>query len=90
MAEMFSQELFAKVQPIIAKELDVPIEKVTPTARFIEDLGTDSLDVVELILCVEEALHVQIPNEEAEKLKSVADLLNYLEGKTADKNSPTD
>ncbi len=76
-----SQELFGKVQSIIAKELDVPIEKVTPQARFVEDLGADSLDTVELLLCLEEALGVQIPSEEADKFKTVTDLLRYVEEK---------
>ena len=74
-----SEELLSRIQPIVAKELDVSIEKVTPQARFIEDLGADSLDTVELILCLEEALGIQIPNEDAEKFKTVADLLCYLE-----------
>lgn len=76
-----SEELLAQVQPIIAKELDVSIEKVTPQARFVEDLGADSLDTIELLLCLEEELGVQIPTEEAEKFKTVADLLNYLQEK---------
>jgi len=74
-----SEELLTKVQPIIAKELDVPIEKVTPQARFVADLGADSLDTVELILCLEEELGIQIPTVEAEKFKAVSDLLRYLE-----------
>lgn len=76
-----SEELLAKVQPVIAKELDVPVEKVTPQARFVEDFGADSLDTVELLLCLEEELSIQIPTEEAEKFKTVADLLNYLQEK---------
>ncbi len=76
-----SEELLAKVQPIIAKELDVPVEKVTPQARFVEDLGADSLDTVELTLCLEEELGIQISNEEAEKFRTVADLLSYLQQK---------
>ncbi len=75
-----SEELFAKVQPIIiAKELDVPVEKVTPQARFIGDLGADSLDTVELNMSLEETLGIQISNEVAEKLGTVQDLLDYLQ-----------
>ncbi len=76
-----SEELLAKVQPIIARELDVPVEKVTPQARFVADLGADSLDTVELTLGLEEELGIQISNEEAEKFKTVADLLRYLKEK---------
>lgn len=83
--EISSEELLAKVRPVIARELDVPVEKVTPQARFVEDLGADSLDTVELLLCLEEELGIQIPNEEAEKFKTVADLLNYLQEKSPDK-----
>jgi len=74
-----SEELLAKVQPIIAKELDVPVEKVTPQARFIGDLGADSLDTVELNMSLEETLGIQISNEVAEKLGTVQDLLDYLQ-----------
>lgn len=74
-----SKELFARIQPVISKELDVPVEKVIPTARFVEDLGADSLDTVELIMSLEETLDIQIPTEEAEKLATVQDLLVYLE-----------
>lgn len=76
-----SEEFLAKVRPIIAKELDVSVEKVTPQARFVEDLGADSLDTVELILCLEEELGIPISTDEAEKFKTVADLLNYLQQK---------
>ncbi len=76
-----SEELLSKVQPIISKELEVPVEKVTPQARFVEDLGADSLDTVEILLCLEEELGIQIPNEEADKFKTVADLLRYLKEK---------
>lgn len=76
-----SEELLSKVRPIIVKELDVPVEKVIPQARFVEDLGADSLDTVELLLCLEEELGIQIPTEEADKFKTVADLFNYLQQK---------
>ncbi len=74
-----SSELFAKIQPIIAETLGVPIEKITPQARFTDDLGADSLDTVELLMALEEALGIQVQNEEAEKLSTVQDLLAYLE-----------
>lgn len=74
-----SPELFAKIQPIIADTLGVPVEKVVPQARFTDDLGADSLDTVELLMALEEALGIQVQNEEAEKLSTVQDLLVYLE-----------
>ena len=74
-----TQELLAKIQPIIADTLGVPIEKVVPQARFTDDLGADSLDTVELLMALEEALGIQVQNEEAEKLSTVQDLLAYLE-----------
>ena len=74
-----SQELFTRVQPIIADTLGVPVEKVAPTSRFVDDLGADSLDTVELLMALEEALSIQVQNEEAEKLSTVQDLLAYLE-----------
>ena len=77
-----SEELLAKIRPVIVEELDVPIEKVTPQARFVEDLGADSLGTVELILCLEETLGVEISTDEAEKFRTVADLLNYLQQKS--------
>ena len=80
-----SEELLAKVRPVVARELDVPVEKVTPQARFVEDLGADSLDTVELILCLEEELGIEISNEEAEKFRTVSDLLNYLQQKDSAK-----
>ena len=73
------QELLAKIQPIIADTLGIPIEKVVPQARFTDDLGADSLDTVELLMALEEALGIQVQNEEAEKLSTVQDLLAYLE-----------
>ncbi len=80
-----SEELLAKVRPVVARELDVPVEKVTPQARFVEDLGADSLDTVELILCLEEEPGIEISNEEAEKFRTVSDLLNYLQQKDSAK-----
>ncbi len=74
-----AQELLAKIQPIIADTLGIPIEKVVPQARFTDDLGADSLDTVELLMALEEALGIQVQNEEAEKLSTVQDLLAYLE-----------
>lgn len=71
----FSEE---RVKEIIAKELEVDAKQITPEAKFIEDLGADSLDIVELVMALEEEFGLDIPDEDADKLKSVGDALNYL------------
>ena len=67
-----------RVKEIIAKELEVEAKQLTPEARFIEDLGADSLDIVELVMALEEEFGLDIPDEEADKLKTVGDAMNYL------------
>ncbi len=67
-----------KVKDIIAKELGVEREKLTNEASFMEDLGADSLDTVELVMAFEKEFDIDIPDEEAEKLRTVGDALNYL------------
>jgi acyl carrier protein len=67
-----------KVKDIIINELGVEPEKVTPEASFVEDLGADSLDTVELVMAFEEEFGMEIPDEEAEKLRSVGDAINYI------------
>jgi acyl carrier protein len=67
-----------RVREIIAKELEVEIKQLTPEAKFIEDLGADSLDIVELVMALEEEFGLEIPDEEADKLKTVGDAMNYL------------
>ena len=69
----------AKVKDIIINELGVEAEKVTPEAHFVEDLGADSLDTVELVMAFEEEFGMEIPDEEAEKLQTVRDAINYIE-----------
>lgn len=71
----------AKVKQIIAEKLGVSADKVTPQASFVDDLGADSLDQVELIMAFEDEFDVEIPDEDAEKLKTVQDALNYLNSK---------
>jgi acyl carrier protein len=68
----------SRVKEIIAKELEVEAKQLTPEARFIEDLGADSLDIVELVMALEEEFSIEIPDEEADKLKTVGDAMNYL------------
>ncbi len=67
-----------KVKDIIINELGVEAEKVTPEASFVEDLGADSLDTVELVMAFEEEFGMEIPDEEAEKLQSVGDAIDYI------------
>jgi acyl carrier protein len=69
-----------KVKDIIINELGVEAEKVTPEASFVEDLGADSLDTVELVMAFEEEFGMEIPDEEAEKLQTVGDAITYIQG----------
>lgn len=70
-----------KIKQIIAEKLGVSEDKVTPQASFIDDLGADSLDQVELIMAFEDAFDIEIPDEDAEKLRTVKDAMDYLESK---------
>ena len=69
----------SKVKEIIAKELEVDVKQLTSEAKFIEDLGADSLDIVELVMALEEEFGLDIPDEDADKLKTVGDAMNYLQ-----------
>jgi len=70
-----------KVKEIIINELGVEPEKVTPEASFVEDLGADSLDTVELVMAFEEEFGIEIPDEDAENLQTVGDAIRYLKEK---------
>ena len=72
-----------KVKDIIEKELGVEREKLTPDASFIEDLGADSLDIVELVMEFEKEFNIDIPDEDAEKLRTVGDAIEYLNSKVS-------
>ena len=67
-----------KVRKIVAEKLSVDEEEVVPEASFVDDLGADSLDLVELIMAMEEAFDIEISDEEAEKLQTVKDAVNYI------------
>lgn len=67
-----------KVKNIIAEQLGVGEDEIKPTSSFIEDLGADSLDIVELVMAMEEEFEVEIPDEEAENIKTVSDAVNYI------------
>jgi len=70
-----------KVKNIIVEQLGVDVESVTPEASFIDDLGADSLDIVELVMTMEEEFDLEIPDEDAEKIKTVSDVSNYIKSK---------
>ena len=74
-----SDNIESQVIDVIVEQLGVDREKVTPDAKFIDDLGADSLDTVELVMTFEEKFSVEVPDEDAEKLKSVADVVKYIE-----------
>ncbi len=72
-----------RVRAIIAEQLGVKLEEVTDSASFIEDLGADSLDTVELVMALEEEFGIEIPDEDAEKMVTVGDAIKYIEQKAA-------
>lgn len=71
--------MLEKIKEIVVEQLGVDAEQVTPEANFIEDLGADSLDTVELIMAFEEEFDVEIPDTDAEKIKTVQDVIDYIE-----------
>jgi acyl carrier protein len=68
-----------RVKDIIVEQLGVKADQVTPEAKFIEDLGADSLDTVELVMALEEEFGTEIPDEQAEKLQTVGDVIKFVE-----------
>jgi len=70
-----------KIKQIVTEQLGVDEAEVTPTASFVDDLGADSLDTVELVMAFEEAFEIEIPDEEAEKIRTVQDAIAYVEKK---------
>ncbi|GAB4247802.1 MAG: acyl carrier protein [Candidatus Methylacidiphilales bacterium] len=82
---MSEKSIEERVKQIIIENLSVNAEQVTPDAKFIEDLGADSLDVVELVMAFEEQFDVEVPDEDAEKLLTVGDVVKYIEDKEGSK-----
>jgi len=80
-APRMADDIEGKLTGIIAEQLGVDADKVTPNASFTEDLGADSLDAVELIMAIEEAFDIEIPDEEAEKMTTPADCVTAIKGK---------
>ncbi|HZQ21789.1 MAG TPA: acyl carrier protein [Terriglobales bacterium] len=73
------KETTEKVKQIISEQLGVDEGEVTPSASFVDDLGADSLDQVELVMALEEAFSLEIPDEDAEKMRTVQDAIDYIE-----------
>jgi acyl carrier protein len=73
-----AENIEARVKEIIVNELGVEAEKVTPEASFVEDLGADSLDTVELVMAFEEEFGIDIPDEDAEQMRTVGEAVEYL------------
>ncbi|MGL2798974.1 acyl carrier protein [Helicobacter pylori] len=71
--------LFETIQAVIAEQLEIDVSQVTPEAKFVKDLGVDSLDIVELIMALEERFGIEIPDEQAEKIVNVGDVMRYIE-----------
>ena len=80
---MSEKSISEKVKDIIVEQLGVNPEQVTESASFIEDLGADSLDTVELVMAFEEEFSVEVPDEDGEKLQTVGNVVDYIEKKTA-------
>jgi acyl carrier protein len=80
---MSKDDIFEKVKAIVVEQLSVDAADVTPEASFLNDLNADSLDVVEMVMALEEAFDVEIPDEAAEDIKTVQDAVNFISGKVA-------
>lgn len=76
--------VFDRVKSIVVEQLGVDEAEVTPDASFVDDLGADSLDVVELVMALEEEFEIEIPDEDAEKIVKVAEAVKYIEQHTAE------
>ena len=78
---MTEVEIFEKIKKIVMEQLGVELDKVTMEASFADDLGADSLDAVEFIMALEETFDIEVPDEDAEKLKTVGDAVKYINDK---------
>lgn len=76
-----AENIQEKVMKIVAEQFEVPLDKVTLNSLFMDDLKADSLSVVELVLAIEEAFSLEIPDEDAEKIKTVGDVVNYVKAR---------
>jgi acyl carrier protein len=83
--EMDIKEIEAKIVKIIVEQLNVDESEVKPEASFVDDLGADSLDTVELVMAIEEAFDIEIPDTDAEKIRTVKDAIEYVKRKLEEK-----
>ncbi len=74
--------IFEKVAAILAKQLDVEEESITPETNLVDDLGADSLDVVDLVMTLEDEFDMEIPDEDVENVRTVGDIVKYLEDRS--------
>ena len=75
---MSSEEIFERISKIIVEQLEIAETVVTPEASFVDDLGADSLDIVELVMAIEEEFSIEIPDADAEKVVTVGDVVKYI------------
>ncbi|MFN7144354.1 MAG: acyl carrier protein [Myxococcota bacterium] len=80
---MASEEIVRRVKDLIAESLGVNPTEVVPDASFIDDLGADSLDIVELVMAIEKEFAIEIPDEDAEKISTVQDAVDYIQNKAS-------
>jgi acyl carrier protein len=80
---MANEEVYGKIKDLVSKHLNIDESEVTKEASFIEDLGADSLDTVELIMSFEEEFDIEIPDEDAESIKTVQNVIEYIEAHKA-------
>ena len=73
------EEIVGKVQDLISQSLGVSPDEIVPSASFIDDLGADSLDIVELVMLIEKEFDIEIPDEDAEKIQTIGDVVTYLQ-----------
>lgn len=73
------EELLTKIIPVFEKTLEIDKDKIKPESKIIEDLGADSLDTVELVMALEEEFNIEIPDEDAEKMSTIEDVIVYLD-----------
>ena len=79
---MSTDSIFASVQNILVDQLGVDADSITMQSNFIDDLNADSLDIVELVMAMEQEFNISIPDEDAEKIKSVGDAVDYIKANT--------
>ena len=87
MRSMDRNEIFEKVKKAVVEQLDVREEEITEESTFVQDLGADSLEVVEIVMALEEAFSIEIPDDEVDQIKTVGDAVQFIESKLKEKAS---